>query len=58
MCNLCNGTHTIHEIDSYFIKYHPCPNCGLVDERKLEEKYKRMRAKIAAAKAKLEAESA
>lgn len=28
MCNLCNGTHVIHEVGSFSIVYHNCPNCG------------------------------
>ncbi|MBT2722284.1 hypothetical protein [Bacillus sp. ISL-46] len=28
MCNLCNGTHVVHEIDSYSIRTCCCPACG------------------------------
>lgn len=28
MCQLCNGTHIIHEVSSYFIRTSCCPECG------------------------------
>jgi hypothetical protein len=28
MCQLCNGTHVVHEIDSFSIRTSCCPNCG------------------------------
>lgn len=28
MCNLCNGTHVVHEIDSFSIRVGCCPVCG------------------------------
>lgn len=28
MCNLCNGTHVIHEVDSFSIIVSCCPTCG------------------------------
>lgn len=28
MCELCNGTHVILQLENWFAEYHTCPNCG------------------------------
>ena len=28
MCQLCKGTHVIHEVSSYSIRTSCCPECG------------------------------
>jgi hydrogenase maturation factor HypF (carbamoyltransferase family) len=32
MCELCNGTHVVHEIDSFSIRTSCCPVCGPVSD--------------------------
>ena len=32
MCQLCNGTHVIHEISSFGYKTSCCPLCGTESE--------------------------
>jgi hypothetical protein len=28
MCKLCNGTHVVHEVESYSYRFKCCPDCG------------------------------
>ena len=28
MCQLCNGTHVVYEVDSFSIRTSCCPQCG------------------------------
>lgn len=32
MCNLCNGTHVVHEIQSFGYRTSCCPVCGPVPD--------------------------
>jgi len=58
MCKLCEGTHVIHEQGSFSVQYRACPNCGPIDEKVLQEKYRQRRARLEAARVKLEGKSA
>ncbi|MFE8697945.1 hypothetical protein ACFYKT_16510 [Cytobacillus sp. FJAT-53684] len=32
MCQLCNGTHVVHDEGDYCTIYHCCPNCGPIPD--------------------------
>ncbi|BDG48802.1 hypothetical protein PspKH34_33630 [Parageobacillus sp. KH3-4] len=36
MCKLCNGTHVVHEINSFSVGFAPCPECGPMPEEKFQ----------------------
>jgi hypothetical protein len=36
MCQLCNGTHVVHELGSFSVGFAPCPECGPMPEEKFK----------------------
>jgi hypothetical protein len=32
MCEICNGSRVVHQLDNSFVSYIPCPNCKAVSE--------------------------
>lgn len=50
MCNLCNGTHVVHELDSIYTGFYTCPVCGPEPEEAFQARMAELREKIALAK--------
>ncbi|MGM7684671.1 hypothetical protein ACSVDA_21420 [Cytobacillus sp. Hm23] len=46
MCQLCNGTHRIHQVDNCSVEFSVCPECGPEPKSKQEERMKRLRQRI------------
>jgi len=45
MCEICNGTHVIHEIDSFSIRTSCCPICGPIPDDVWRAEMKALQAK-------------
>jgi hydrogenase maturation factor HypF (carbamoyltransferase family) len=50
MCQLCNGTHVVHNDGSYYTLISACPECGPVPEGIQKERIKALRERINAKK--------
>ncbi len=45
-CALCNGTHIVHEIDSFSYRTSCCPECGPEADEKWLERIKSLAALV------------
>lgn len=52
MCNLCNGTHILHDIDGSMLGFFTCPNCGPISKEQLQKEREEFRSRLAAAEQK------
>jgi 5,10-methylenetetrahydrofolate reductase len=46
MCDLCYGTHVVHEIDSFSIGFATCPECGPEPEEQFQARMDELQKRI------------
>ncbi len=47
MCQICNGTHVIHEVSNYSIQFNCCPECGPESDEVWYERINKLKFMVA-----------
>ncbi|AIE59088.1 hypothetical protein [Bacillus methanolicus] len=58
MCNLCGGTHVVHEINSFSIGFTTCPECGPEPKEQFRARMDELQRRIEIVETQLESKGA